>query len=162
MLISSWDKRGAFFGLIGKDAGVGHYNAIEPESAIVLLNQFPKNHLPVADNMTLSAFDSFREEGRLPDHSYLVNVPDRGAFARKALEERGKENWTPMGIFGTQCTVSVSKSLYAGGSSSVNWYPYRWPDSMTRQLESQAKTPGSGVTYANPDLVRSIYLERSQ
>ena len=65
-MVNSRDKRGAFFGLIGKGAGVGHVDVIDPESGNVLLSQFPEHHSPVKKNMTLSASATAQEEGRLP------------------------------------------------------------------------------------------------
>jgi hypothetical protein len=107
--------------------------------------------------MTESAAETKASEGRGPDHSYLVDVKDRGSFARQALTEIGKANWTPMGIFGTQCTVSTSKSLFAGGSSAMDATPFRWPGSLTRRLETFSNIPGSGVMRADPKLVDSLF-----
>ncbi len=65
-MVNCRDKRGAFFGLIGKGAGVGHFDVIDSESGSVLLSQFPEHHSPVEKNMALSASATAQEEGRLP------------------------------------------------------------------------------------------------
>lgn len=157
LVVSTWDKKGSLFGLVGEDHGVGHVAIADSTSGAMLLSQFPADGKPGDTNVTRTAKETKAEEKRGPDHSFLVDVKDRGAFARQALAEAGKKRWTPMGIFGTQCAVSSTKSLYAGGSGAVDRTPFRWPGSLTRRLDGLAKVPGFGVTRADPKLVASIY-----
>lgn len=157
VMVSTWDKRGALFGLVGDDPAVGHVAVADPASGQMLLSQFPENGKPGGDNVTKTPKETRKEENRAPDHNYMLGIKDRGAFARAALAEIGKKKWTAMGIFGTQCAVSSSKSLFAGGSGAVDRTPFRWPGSLTRRLESHARIPGSGVTSADTRLVASVY-----
>jgi RHS repeat-associated protein len=158
LMANTWDKTGSFLGLVGPgEHGVGHADVMDPGTGTMLLSQFPLVHQPVSKNTTESALETKVSEGRGPDHSYMVDIKDRGAFARQALTEIGKGNWTPMGIFGTQCTVSTSKSLFAGGSSAMDATPFRWPGSLTQRLETFANIPGSGVTRADPALVDALF-----
>ena len=157
LMVNTWDKKGSVFGTVGEDHGVGHVAIADPSSGAMLLSQFPANGKPGGPNVPKDAQETKREEGRGPDHSFMVDVKDRGAFARQALSEAGKKMWTPLGIFGTQCAVSSTKSLFAGGSGAVDRSPFRWPASLTRRLDGLAGVPGSGVTHADPKLVNSMY-----
>ncbi len=159
VMTNIWDSKGPLFGLLGD--GVGHAEVVYMDHAtgipVTLLSQFPEKHAAVAPNIPLSIASTKSEEGRKPDHSFMVDIKDRGAFAREALAERSKGNWTPMGIFGTQCTVSTSKALFAGGSSTMDRSPFRWPASLGRRLETLANIPGSGVTRSDPAMVSAIF-----
>lgn len=157
LVVSTWDKKGSMFGLVGENHGVGHVAIADSASGTMLLSQFPADGKPGDANVTKTAKETRAEEKRAPDHSYSVEVKNRGAFARQALAETGKKKWTPMGIFGTQCAVSSTKSLFAGGSGAVDKTPFRWPGSLTRRLDGLAGVPGVGVTRADPKLVASIY-----
>jgi hypothetical protein len=111
----------------------GHFMVTEHNSTNVLVSQFPTKKdgtegvfsilsmNPQGINKKFNYEETFREEKRLPDGVFTVEVGDYNAALKQAALERAKTTWaaSPSGPNQTQCSVAGLNVLNAGGANIV-------------------------------------------
>jgi RHS repeat-associated protein len=104
---------------------VGHTMTLG-DNGETLNSQWPNSRAWYAQNDTLSLSDTIAKEGRNPDYSYLVWVPDDAAFNAASQDHRSRPEWNaqpkPWSNKQTNCVNAVGQSLHAGGVPVAGWY----------------------------------------
>jgi len=123
VLVLVWKAKFPYFFFGGS---VGHMAVFEIPSGDTVVSQFPEDGgLPGSPNETKTLSGTIDKEERAPNFVFFVAVTNSSAMNAQAARERGTEEWTMWRTEnGTQCTVSGTAVLQAGGTPIGNhWLP---------------------------------------
>ena len=129
--VSVWNAKFPYF--FGKGS-VGHVAVCETNGK-TLLSQFPEPHGMHGKNKELDYKDAEKEEGRPPDKTIRVHVPDDKPFDNTVADhaKRPTWDWNPnKKNGGTNCVNSAAAALKAGG---VPVHSHSLPGNFGRELE---------------------------
>jgi RHS repeat-associated protein len=123
---------------------VGHVEVVDM-NINVLLSQFPATHAPSGVNTTFDFMHTLQDEGRSPDSSFIVHVPDDAKFNSAVSFERALPywNWNPSRFSKkrTNCVMAAAKALSDGGVPVDN--NYYWPGSLGDDLNNLGSQPAT-------------------
>jgi RHS repeat-associated protein len=128
--------------LTGPQHAVGHAAVFDLEGD-TLLSQFPVPRGMVGNNTTFDLFETLSSEGRPPDRTFIVHVPNDAAF--NAAVDRAvsfpRWNWNPSrkSKKRTNCVMAAADALKKGGVPVAP--AYYWPGNFGDDLQRLSQQP---------------------